>query len=376
MSSYKYILLSLATLMCLTASAQRKRQKPSQPTPEELAAEALNERFNARLHSCEQVTFVDSIVVSLQDLFNYKTASDESGSITTCAKYFNQPDTTGATVYISQMRNKIIFSKPTDKGLRLFESEKIGQKWSTPEQLQGLDDFPQNYPFMLNDGVTLYYSAQDTTGLGQWDIYMARYDTDTKRYLAPENIGLPFNSKSNDYLYIIDEYHNLGWLATDRNQPQGKVCVYTFIPNTTRTIYNYEQLGHERTVSLANINSISDTWTDRQAVESALQRLKSIIKPDKTDTTRLFTLVINDSRTYHTFADFRNHQAAEIARQWYRNTNTLDHITTQLSTLRDKYHQSKTEQLSTQILQLEQSQSDLRDSIQHQVKEIRRLELQ
>ena len=49
---------------------------------------------------------------------------------------------------------------------------------------------------------------------------------------------------------------------------------------------------------------------------------------------------------------------------------------TQLSTLRDKYHQSKTEQLSTQILQLEQSQSELRDSIQQQVKEIRRLELQ
>lgn len=376
MLSHKYILLSLTTLLCLTINAQRSRQKTSHPTPEEQAAQALNERFNARLYSCEQVTFVDSTVVSLQDLFNYKTSSDESGSITTYSKYFNQPDTTGATVYISQMRNKIIFSKPTDKGLRLFESEKIGQKWSTPEQLQGLDDFPQNYPFMLNDGVTLYYAAQDTTGLGKWDIYMARYDTDTKRYLAPENIGLPFNSQSNDYLYIIDEYHNLGWLATDRNQPQGKVCVYTFIPNTTRTIYNYEQLGHERTLSLAHINRISDTWTDRQAVESALQRLKSIIEPDKTYTTKLFTLIINDSHTYHTFSDFHNRQALEKAQQWHRDTKTLDNITTQLTILRDKYHQSKTDQLATQILQLEQSQATLLDSIQHQVKEIRRLELQ
>ena len=34
---------------------------------------------------------------------------------------------------------------------------------------------------------------------------------------------MPFNSPYNDYMYVIDEYNNLGWFASDRFQPEGKV---------------------------------------------------------------------------------------------------------------------------------------------------------
>ena len=37
--------------------------------------------------------------------------------------------------------------------------------------------------------------------------------TSTDTYLVPENVGMPFNSPYNDYMYVIDEYNNLGWFA-------------------------------------------------------------------------------------------------------------------------------------------------------------------
>ncbi|MFR3186749.1 MAG: hypothetical protein ACLTOV_01045 [Phocaeicola sp.] len=43
-------------------------------------------------------------------------------------------------------------------------------------------------------------------------------------------MGMPFNSPYNDYMYALDDFNNLGWFATDRFQPEGKVCIYVFAP--------------------------------------------------------------------------------------------------------------------------------------------------
>ena len=53
-------------------------------------------------------------------------------------------------------------------------------------------------------------------------------------------MGFPFNSYANDYMLVIDETCNVGWFASDRYQPEGKVCIYTFIPNESRNPYDYE----------------------------------------------------------------------------------------------------------------------------------------
>ncbi|MDE6396123.1 MAG: hypothetical protein K2K84_02505, partial [Muribaculaceae bacterium] len=89
-------------------------------------------------------------------------------------------------------------------------------------------------PFMLQDGETLYF-ASDRTGdntLGGYDLYMTRRDGEGGFY-EPTNLGMPFNSSSNDYLYVIDEDRNLGWWVTDRFTADS-VDVTVFRPSTTR----------------------------------------------------------------------------------------------------------------------------------------------
>ena len=64
-------------------------------------------------------------------------------------------------------------------------------------------------------------------------------------------------------------------LLPDRFQPEGKVCIYVFIPNTSKQTYNYEAMEQQQIIRLAQIHSLKETWKDKQAVTEALQRLGS-----------------------------------------------------------------------------------------------------
>ena len=44
----------------------------------------------------------------------------------------------------------------------------------------------------------------------------------------------PKERKASEDMLAIDEFNQLGWFVSDRNQPEDKVCIYIFIPNDIR----------------------------------------------------------------------------------------------------------------------------------------------
>lgn len=92
---------------------------------------------------------------------------------------------------------------------------------------------------MMADGMTLYFAAKGEESLGGYDIFVTRYNKSTGEFVRAENVGMPFNSPANDYLMAIDETCNIGWFVTDRNQTADNVCIYRFIPNETREVYDF-----------------------------------------------------------------------------------------------------------------------------------------
>ena len=211
---------------------------------------------------------------------------------------------------------------------------------------------------------------------------MTRYDADNQQFLAPENIGMPFNSPANDYLMVIDEFQQLGWFVTDRNQPADTVCLYTFIPTETRRIYNEEEIGKKKLASLARIASIKDTWKDVAAVSAANKRLVEArsggLKATNSKGPHDFTFIINDSKTYYTLANFKNPQAQEKAKNWLEKQKEYDTKGTELSTLRTKYagmNEVQRAQIAAQIRLTETAYERLAADKLALEKEIRRLEL-
>lgn len=213
-----------------------------------------------------------------------------------------------------------------------------------------------NYPFVLSDGVTVYY-ASDGEGLGGYDIFVTRYNTNTDTYLVPENVGMPFNSPYNDYMYVIDEYNNLGWFASDRFQPEGKVCIYVFIPNTSKQTYNYEAMEQQEIIRLAQIHSLKETWTDKQAVTEALQRLKAAISHKPKERRAMdFEFVIDDHTTYYLMSDFKSAKAKTLFQRYQQMEKDYYQQEEKLNGLRQQYagaNQQGKAKMAPAILDLE-----------------------
>lgn len=161
---------------------------------------------------------------------------------------------------------------------------------------------------MMADGITLYFAARGSESIGGYDIFFTRSDSENGRFFKPENLGMPFNSEANDYMFAIDEMANIGYFVTDRRQPDGKVCVYTFIPPKTHRTYP-ETYTKEQIRSRAEIRRISDTWgngKDRKTALTRLQNLRSIGKRASAATgSKAIRFVINDRVTYTSASQFR-----------------------------------------------------------------------
>ena len=376
----KTIIFTLLILLALGASAQRKRRvkTPPPPTPEELAEMARQENYERKLQVTERVTFIDSMLLKKEEVMDMLYLGNENGSVASYAKFFNvkEKDTLDCTLFRSQLGDKIIYAQPdTAAVLHLYASEMIGQKWCEPVLLPGLEDtVSHNYPFMLADGTTLYYASKSEEGLGGYDIYMTRWDSDTQRFFKPENIGMPFNSAANDYLYLVDEFNQLGWFVTDRGQGGDTVCVYCFIPNETRRIYDTSTMGRDTLVALANINSIRDTWTDQERVKDALNRLDILRTKSKKSAQSQFHFIVNDRITYTNLSQFRNEESRKLANKWLKLVDERNKASEQLEELRKQYSVSRSEkkaELAASILALEQKYEKLIADVRSMEKEIR-----
>lgn len=376
----KTIIFTLLILLALGASAQRKRRvkTPPPPTPEELAEMARQENYERKLQVTERVTFIDSMLLKKEEVMDMLYLGNENGSVASYAKFFNvkEKDTLDCTLFRSQLGDKIIYAQPdTAAVLHLYASEMIGQKWCEPVLLPGLEDtVSHNYPFMLADGTTLYYASKSEEGLGGYDIYMTRWDSDTQRFFKPENIGMPFNSAANDYLYLVDEFNQLGWFVTDRGQGGDTVCVYCFIPNETRRIYDTSTMGRDTLVALANINSIRDTWTDQERVKDALNRLDILRTKSKKSAQSQFHFIVNDRITYTNLSQFRNEESRKLANKWLKLADERNKASEQLEELRKQYSVSRPEkkvELAASILALEQKYEKLIADVSSMEKEIR-----
>ena len=361
----KIVCLTLIAFLSLSMNAQRRKVKKKKPTPEELAEQAREEKLQLARLSTAQITFVDSVVVSADELFlHLNQAAQETGTVS-------------ADGFVSQIGNRHILSqRAADGRMRLFEQDLIGSEWTTETQLKGLpdSDLQQRFPFMLSDGITLYYAAENEDGLGGLDIYMTRYDADDSRYLTPENIGMPFNSEANDYLYIVDDFNQLGTFVTDRGQDSGMVCIYTFIPPVSRTVYNVDEIGEERLRNLSCINSIRDTWTDRNAVAEALKRIQNLQEGEKQAYKKDFEFIVNGRLTYTTLAHFKDPNARRMAEQWLKNKAKLENDSKILASMREQYAKataSEKNTLATRILALEADVEQATNDLHTQEKEIR-----
>ena len=270
-----------------------------------------------------------------------------------------------------------------DDSLRqqLFTSDKLGEEWSKAQPLQGISEgiSEASYPFMLADGITFYFAGKGEESIGGYDIFLTRYDSRSGSFLKPENIGMPFNSEANDYMFAIDELNQIGYFVSDRRQPEDQVCVYIFIPSDSRKTYDSSMYTEQQIRDFADITRIADTWGDGQLRKNALMRLEAINAQKPTAEVQQTTdnqqvIIINDHLTYSKASDFRSQKAAMLYKQLISARKQLDMLESELSKSRDyfaKASDSERTSLRKEILSAEKELLQLNRQIKTLEKQTR-----
>ena len=370
-----HLLIAILLILILTPANAQKQWKKVRKANSVVVKEPT--AFDKMLDNTQQIIFVDSVVVDKQQFLQYYRLTAETGTVSLYNDFFQTDEQPYSTVYVNQLGNKCWYANDG----HLYTSDRLSNQWSTPQELEGLGTFQRtNYPFMLSDGTTLYFSAIGDEGVGGLDIYVSRYDSENGKFLLAENLGMPFNSEANDYMYAVDELNGIGYFATDRRQPEGNVCIYTFIPNEKRIIYHADQLDEATIRSRARIDRIADTWGDGQARQEVLNRIKQIEKKQiQKDNKQEFLFAINNDITYYNMSDFRNPDSRtcfeELTKMQQQFSKLADELEKSRTSYATKAPGNEKNALRAQILGYEQEYYQLEQDIHQLEKKIRNNEI-
>jgi len=272
----------------------------------------ITSRFHRVVSNTEDIQIIDSIVVDKSTFLSAYKLSHSSGRIEYFNKVFSANKNVESTVYFNEKETKIYYGQPDKNNVyTLFSMEKLLDEYGNEKQLSSTNfglTGDVNYPYIMPDGVTIYFAAKDYDTLGGYDLFVSRYNMNSDTYLAPERLNMPFNSMYNDYLMVVDEEKGVGWFASDRFQPVGKVCIYTFIPNSVVKIV--ESDDEKYMADRARISSIKSTWIEGQNYSNLIAVARMAPK-EKAKEVRDFEFVINDKYTYYKLADFKNKSAKD-----------------------------------------------------------------
>ena len=131
------------------------------------------------LDRVEKIVVIDSIVVDKNDFFEVYRLSPESGSLyppSTLPEGFTSDKRT--VVYTPQSHSSMMWGMPDGKGHTvLVESSELGDDtWETPRKVGSAlnDGGNADFPFVMSDGITLYYASDGDGSLGGYDIFISR----------------------------------------------------------------------------------------------------------------------------------------------------------------------------------------------------------
>lgn len=146
----------------------------------------------------------------------------------------NQLDTSASdpfvrALYAPDWNDIHYFSAKDERGVRsIFVTELHDTLWTLPRRVDEISSDIANeiYPLLSPDGKTLYFSSDGLYGLGGYDIYYSKWDDTVGCWSMPQNMGMPFSSPADDFLYVDSEDERYCLFASNRDTSKDSVYVY------------------------------------------------------------------------------------------------------------------------------------------------------
>ncbi len=365
----------------LASENYEKYAKSLQKTPNEPGEELLEKYLRQleiaenSLENVQKIEIIDRIDVPTKDFFKYIKLPATGGKLldkgTSNLKIKNNQSD---FVYTSESGDVMMWSENNENHQEVIvQSERLMDgTWEQPENLGEILNEGGNArnPFLLNDGLTLYFSSNGEGSMGGYDLFIATKDPVTGEYRQPIGLGYPFNSPYDEYMMAIDEDNGIGWWVTNRNQLEGQVSIYIFKTNDVRKNYILED--EDDIISLARIDDISLTQNPDTDYARILKEIDKRNKMTLATTSADFIFPMSGGKVAKRLSDFSSSNAKRNMQQYLQALEEHNQLEKKLTELRMQYHKaarnnSNAPSLKNQILDLETK----RDWQQERLKKMR-----
>lgn len=113
-------------------------------------------------------------------------------------------------------------------GYDLYISLLYKGKWSQPENLgPSINSFyDERYPFLTQDGMTLFYSSNNLKSIGGFDIFRTTFDPEKLTWSLPVNLGIPINSPLDDTHLVLAPDGMTAFMNSNRKEGYGDHDIY------------------------------------------------------------------------------------------------------------------------------------------------------
>lgn len=318
----------------------------------------------------EKIIIIDSITVPKKEFFSAYKIPGSSGHLSGKRALPFHRDGAEDYVFTNEREDYKLWAEPDTTGhLHLMESTLLTDgKWSEPSPLDDelSEDSDAAYPFMMADGVTLYYAEKGDNSMGGYDIMIANRDAADGKFMQPSNLGFPYNSPFDDYLLVIDELNGVGWWATDRKQLEDELTLYVFIVNDLRENYPDDE---ENIVSFARIDDFIETQPEDANYDELLATIRAI-KPATKEIKPEFTLRASGGRVYHFYNELPNVESKSTVRKYLSSLAELEKQEIRLTELRKQYHKNRSSSVASQIKDKEIALEKQRQTTQSLLSEV------
>lgn len=239
---------------------------------------------------------VDRKKFSLDDFFLYFPLKDRSWR-----SLPNQLDSSSVhplskALYAPSDSDEIYFSAEGQTGFRnIYMTGRQDTVWTYPVAQNELVTAFSNeiYPMLSSDGKSLYFSSDGLYGVGGYDLYVSRWDEDARGWSEPVNMGFPYSSPYDDFLYVADEDAGNAFFASNRECPSDSVWVYVLEYDSMPVRRPIEDPLELHRLSLLSVEEVAPAQAEEDPMPESAAKDRYM---DKMSQVR----ALRDSVSYHT----------------------------------------------------------------------------
>ena len=299
---------------------------------------------------CSQPSVVARQRFSLQDFFLYYPLKDRSWR--PVPNQLDSLDGNGPVraMYIPEDATELYYSAADAEGIHnIYRTHLQDTVWAVPELINETltSSSDEIFPMLSPDGNSLYFSSKGLYGMGGYDLYVSRWNRETHDWETPVNLGFPYSSPADDFLFMNTPDGKYSLFASNRECARDSVWLY---------VLEYDGMPVRRALS------------DPEEVK-VLSRLMPDNDPSRLDNRGAVAGVDEDVDTRRYTEKMR--QVRQLRDSIYAAGRSIDAARARISGATDEERRT----LAAQILERETGVTALQDSLSKAVAELQKIEM-